>query len=159
MSSFRQYFMPTDLESFENWQHILGKTFEIQIRVRTEMGISERYDERRGDFIELQRGSDCFYLPSGHKEPEDTDTIVDVSSMSLEEIEIEKGQNLLTVSIDNSCDSPYLINKENFNSQNSQRTIEKANKISLFEPRLELSKSRRTKKQSSFWAFFCCSVD
>lgn len=56
--------------------------------------------------------------------------------MSLEEIEIEKGQNLLAVSIENSCDSPYFINKENFNSQNSQRIIVKSNKITPFEPRL-----------------------
>lgn len=66
--------------------------------------------------------------------------------MSMEEVEIEKRQDLLTVSIDNSCDSPYLINKENFNSQNSQRIIEKPYKITPFEARLEISKSRRTKK-------------
>ncbi len=75
-------------------------------------------------------------MPSSHKEYVETDTIVDVSSVSVEEIEIEKGQNLLTVSIENSCDSPFLINKENINSQNSQRKVEKSSKITPFEPKL-----------------------
>jgi hypothetical protein len=42
----------------------------------------------RNDSFELERGSDCIYLPSHHKESFETDTIIDVSSISLEEIDV-----------------------------------------------------------------------
>lgn len=55
----------------------------------------------------------------------------------MEEIEIERGHNLMTVSIED-LESPCLQNKENTNTQNTQKdkNLEKPNRITPFEPKL-----------------------